>query len=317
MRRYLLSAVAAVSVVGLVAAPAAALMIARLPIDSLALTTPVIVTGKVTSIDKDTVDASSPYAGATDKIAYKVATVKIDKALAGADGITHIKIGFIPPAPPAPNGPGAQPGIRPIGRPIRPGLQLPELKVDQESLFFLAKHPKADFYVLAPMAPPVDIKTDDGKKQLDVVTKALAAVAEPLKGLKSDKAEVRLDTATKLVTRYRGFPLFAAETEQVAIPAEESKLILKTLADADWKVANGPIGGPVDGPLVRPANPYMAFAQLGLTDKDGFVQPMPQQQPGVPVDYVALQKEAFTKWLAGPGKDYVIKKVVAKKATDK
>jgi hypothetical protein len=57
------------------------------------------------------------------------------------------------------------------------------------------------------------------------------------------------------------------------------------------------------------------FFQLGLSDKDGWKQPeFPRPVPGAPpVDYVALQKEAFVKWLAGPGKDYVVKKVVAKK----
>jgi hypothetical protein len=311
MRRFLLPTAAAVAVVGLLASPVQALRIAIAPQpDRLALTMPVTVTGKVTSIEKDTVDASSPFVGAKDKLAYKVAVVKIDKALVGADNLTHIKVGFIPPAP----NPGPNPG--PVGGPIRPGIrpgfQAPELKVGQELVLFLAKHPSADFYIMPGGAAPIDITTAEGKKQLEDAKKALAIVADPMKGLKSDKAEVRLETVTKLLTKYRSYPLFGGEVDQVAIPAEESKLILKTIAEADWKAA-GPIIG---GPGLAAPNAMQAFYQLGLTDQDGWKQPMfPQPVPGAPpVDFVGIQKDAFVKWLAGPGKDYVVKKVVAKPA---
>jgi hypothetical protein len=62
-------------------------------------------------------------------------------------------------------------------------------------------------------------------------------------------------------------------------------------------------------------NAMQAFSVLGLTEKDGWTPPkFPRPMPGQPpVDYVGMQKEAFVKWLAGPGKDYTIKKVVAKK----
>jgi hypothetical protein len=314
MRHCLLPAVAATALIGLIAVDVSAMAIIRKPLDNIALTTPVIVTGKVTTIEKDTVDAASPYAGATDKVVYKVAVVKIDKALVGADNLTHIKIGFVPPPPMDPNPPAAPPGgIRPG---IRRRIPMPELKVDQESVFFLAKHPTADFYVLVPLSEPIDIKTDDGKKQLEIVAKAVEAVADPMKGLKSDKADVRLNTAAKLITRYRAYPVLGGETEQVAIPAEESKLILKTLADADWKANAGPAPG---NPGAAAPNPYAAFAQLGLTDKDGWTPPQfpPQPAGAPPVDYIGLQKEAFVKWLAGAGKDYAIKRVVAKKAAGK
>ena len=98
----------------------------------------------------------------------------------------------------------------------------------------------------------------------------------------------------------------------MTVGAEESKLILKIIADADWK-AIAPIGG---NPGLAAPNALQAFYQLGLTDKDGWKQPeFPIPQPGAPpVDFVAMQKEAFVKLLAGPGKDYVVKKVVAKPA---
>jgi hypothetical protein len=312
MHRYSLPVAAAVAVVGLSVSPVQALKIAIAPQpDRLALTTPVVVTGKVTGIEKDTVDASSPYAGATDKLVYKVAVVKIDKALVGADGVTHIKVGFVPPAPANPNQPGG--GFRPGG--FRPGFQMPELKEGQQALFFLARHPSGNFYVIPGGGNPVDLTTDEGKKHLEDVNKALAVVADPMKGLKSDKAEVRLDTVDKLLTKYRAYPVLGGEVDEVAIPADQSKLILKTIAEADWKAANA---GPVRGPIRRPAfapNALSAFYQLGLDEKDGWKQPeFPQPQAGAPpVDFNALLKDAFVKWLAGPGKDYVVKKVVEKK----
>jgi hypothetical protein len=254
----------------------------------LALTTPIVVTGKVTSIEKDTVDATDPTGTwckftrpNAAKVAHKIAVVKIDKALVGAEGLTNIKIGFVPP----------------LFSPKRPYF-----KVNLESLFFLAKHPTADFYVIPDdLSLPMDIRSEEIKE----IERVLALVAEPLKGLKSAKADVRLDTAMGLIMKYRTFPLFGVENEQLAIPADESKLILKALAETDWKIERRHWHNVIPSPHA-----------LGLTDKDGWKPPMvPQAVPGAPpVDFVGLHKDAFVKWLAGPGKDYVIKKVVAKPA---
>ncbi len=297
MRRYLL-AVAAVAVIH---DPATALMVAPPQPGQMAITSPVVLTGKVTAIEKDTVDATLPYAGAKDKQTYRVAVVKIDAAMAGADNLTHIKIGFVPPAKPDPNlnPPGG--GIRPpLGR---PRFQAPELKVGQEALFFLAKHPTADFYVIAGMNVPVDVTTAEGKKTLEEVKKVTAVLADPMKGLTSDKADARAEAAAVMVTKYRSYPTFGGETEQVAIGADESKLILKALTEGEWKP--GRFGAP---------NAFNAFGQLGLTAKDGWIQPVIAAVPGQPApDYAGVMKDAFTKWLAGPGKDYRIKKVVPKK----
>jgi len=52
-----------------------------------------------------------------------------------------------------------------------------------------------------------------------------------------------------------------------------------------------------------------AFSVLGLNDKDGWKYPM--VKPGE--DFIDKTKEAFTAWLAGPGKDYQVSKLVPKK----
>jgi hypothetical protein len=297
-------AVAAVAV----CSPAFALVMAMKPPAQRAISADAVVVGKVTAIEKDTVEAV-PFPGAPNKVAYKVAVVKIESDLGGAANITHVKVGFIPPPKVDPNAP--PPAGGPI-RPIRPGLQAPELKEGQEMLFFLTKHPSGEFYAIPGMSPPVDLKDEAGKKELEAVKKVTAILADPMKSLKSDKPEVRAEAAAIMVMKYRSFPDFGGEVDQVPIPAEESKLLLKALTEVNWSNKAGPRPGPVGGP----PNPVQAFYSLGLTEQDGWKQPMfPRPQPGQPpVDFNLLTKEAFVRWLAGPGKDYQIKKIVPKKA---
>jgi hypothetical protein len=278
-------------------------MIAQKSPTQRALSAEVVVVGKVTAVEKDAVEAA-PFPGSPQKVPYKVAVVKVETALAGAGNVTHIKVGFVPPPPaPAPEvapAPGGGLRARP---PIRRGFALPELKEGQEFLFFLTKHPDAGFYVMPPMSPPVDAKGDEGKKEVAAVKKVLAVVADPAAALKADTAAARYLAAATLVTKYRSFPEQGGAVEQVAIGADESKLILQALAEGDWTKFD------------RAApNGMQAFYSLGLTDKDGWVAPKPvPAKPGQsPVNFNQVTKDAFVKWLAGPGKDYQIKRVVAK-----
>jgi hypothetical protein len=241
-------------------------------------------------------------------VAFKVAVVKIENNLAGAANTTHIKVAFVPPPKPDPNAPPPpRGGIRP---PIRRGPMVPDLKEGQEMLFFLTKHPGGDFYIMPAMSPPLTVKDDNGKKELEAVKKITTLLADPMKGLKSEKAEVRAETAAALVMKYRTYPEFAAEVGQVPIDKDESRMILKALTDADWSqnIRPRPGAGAVPTPL-------QAFYQLALTEQDGFKPPMPPvaQAGQPPVDFGAVQKKAFVEWLSGAGKDYVIKKFAPKK----
>ena len=304
MRKLLWTTAVAVAALVATGASTFALMIAPSPPGQRAASADVVVAGKVTAVAKDLVEAPSPFVGATDKQKFQMVTVKVQSGLIGAGKMTEIKVGYIPPPKPDPNAnlpPGG--GIRP---PLRRGPVI-ELKEGQEMLLFLAKHPKADFYVIPGMSLPVDLSNDQGKKELEIVKKVAAVLADPMKGLKSDKADVRAETAAIMVTKYRAYPAIGGQTEQVAINADESKLILKALLDGDWSNR----GFRFDGP----PNPFMAFQSLGLNEKDGWVQPVIVNNPGAPpVDYAAVMKDAFAKWLDGAGKKYVIKKVVAKPA---
>ncbi len=102
--RFVLPAAAAVL---LAAGPSFALMIAFSPPAQRAVTAQVVVRGTVTAVEPDTVEVS-PARGAPAKVPYKLAVVKVDEALAGADGLTHVKVGFVSLGAAAP-----QPG-RPI-----------------------------------------------------------------------------------------------------------------------------------------------------------------------------------------------------------
>lgn len=300
MRRILLAAGAVVLAVSV--GPAFALRIAAPAPAQAALNVQVVVTGKVKAVEKDLVEAPSPYPGAKDKQNYKVAVVTVETGLIGADKLKEIKVGVFQPPKPAPGKPPG--GIRP---PRGPAAAV-ELKEGQQVLLMLNKHPHADFYILGGFDAPADLTTDAGKKALEEVKKVSAIVADPTKALKADKPEARGEAAAVLVMKYRsGVPF--GEAEQVAVGAEESKLILQGLADGEWTAAR--FGGT--------PGPFAASHQLGLTNKDGWIEPViaPSPPGAPPPNYAAIRKDAFTKWLAGPGKDYRIKKFVPKAAAEK
>ncbi len=306
--RLLLRVVVVAGVVGLVGAPteALALRVAYKPPAQRALSADAVLVGKVVSVGQDLAELPSPYAGAEDKIRYKVATVKVTEGLIGVGRVTEVKVAFPPPPKPVQN--PNQPPVGAIRPPVRGGLGAPELKEGQELVLFLTKHPSADAYIIAPLNPPLDLKDEQGRKDLATVKRIAALLADPLKGLKSDKADERAEAAAALVMKYRAFPELGGMVEQVAIPAEESRLILQALAGGDW------------GNQFRPdstgLSPIQAFYQLGLSEKDGWVQPVVVNVPGAPpVDFNAVMKDAFLKWLEGPGKNYVLKKNVAKPTT--
>lgn len=290
MRRIL----AAVLAVGLGGSAAEGKLIAMKPPAQRAATAEVVAVGTVTAVDADPVEAL-PYPGAEAKVKYKVAVVKVDEALAGAKGETHLRVGFIPP----PKADGDAP-VRPIRRRPNPA---PELKAGDKYLFFLARHPDGKFYAMPAMSPPVPAGDKDAvKDDLAAVKKVLAVAAEPLQALKAEKAEDRHFAAVTLATKYRSYPEGAAETEEVAVPAEEGKLILRGLAEGDWAKFRR------DTP-----NGLQAFYALGLTEADGWKMPEVNPAPGKEVNVGEVTKTAFTAWLAGPGKGYAVKKVVAKK----
>jgi hypothetical protein len=273
MSRFLL----AVCALGLVAMPARADRVgpASGPAER-ALRSSVVVVGKVTSFEKDTIDAPA-YPGSTAKLSYKVAVVKVETALAGADGLTHIKVGFAP--------------TRRYETVLTEG---------QEGLFFLVRHHEGTFHIVPYMTPPFDAKAAPFKGQLEEAQKALATVADPAKALKAEKPEDRAGAAAAIVFKLRTPPEGGFKgTEAVALTADESRPILKALAETPW----------VNDRRDLTLNGYRSFTLLGLTEADGWKLPAPEAGK----DFVEVTRAAYIKWLDGPGKDYRIKKLVPKK----
>lgn len=253
------------------------------PVDR-ALRVPVVVVGKVTAVEKETVDAA--YYKGGPKVAHKVAVVKVESNLIGAENTTHVKIGFVPPAPN-----------------LRRGPDNPELKVGDEWLFFLVKSPGgAEFYAMTYMTPPLPAAADKFKEQVAEVKAVLALVADPAKALKAEKPEARHAAAVAILTKYRTPTEGVShdQFEQVPIPVDESRALLKALTEGKWtpRVAGD-----------EGAHAYGAFARLGLTEADGWKYPKAEAGK----DFTEQTREALVKWLDGPGKDYRVKKFVEKK----
>ena len=288
MIRYVLTAAVAALVL---ATPVEAKRAIRLftPLDKLVRADAVVV-GKVTALEKDTVDAT-PVAGAPDKIAYTIAVIKVETGLFGAANVTHLKVGFVPPAPVDP------------AAPVRPGRggfqQQVNLTKGLEGLFFLTKHHSGEFYVVSPMLAPAEAAADGYKEQVALVKQGAAVLADPAKALTAEKAGDRSFAASVLVTKYRAAPE-GSEVATVKVSADESRLVLKALAEGNWKAEASRADAP---------NAYQAFSQLGLTDADGWKYPV--VKPGE--DFVEKTRAAFVAWVAGAGKDYQINKLVAKK----
>ena len=162
---------AALLIAGFTASLSPALMIAIRSPAQRALSAEAVVIGKVTAIEQDSIEAA-PFPGAPNKLAFKIAVVQVETSLAGANNITHIKVGFIPPAPEA-----AQP-VKPafVRPPIRRGPMATELKVGQEFVFFLAKHPDANFYVMPNMSPPLDVKAEETKNHIVEIIKTISVL---------------------------------------------------------------------------------------------------------------------------------------------
>ena len=237
----------------------------------------VVVVGKVSAIEKETVEAAESPGAA--KIAHTIAVVKVDESISGAANLTHVKVGFVPADPNAPRrgGPAA-------------------LAVNQEALFFLSKHPSGQFYAFNWMSSPVDATAENYKATIASVKKAFEVVSDPAKALKAEKPDARAFAASVLVIKNRTVPN-GGEVGIEKMSVEESHRILAAFAESDW--------AKYDPILPAPAS---VFYMLGLTAEDGWAAPKPQ--PGA--DFNAELHKAFAKWVEGAGKEYRMNKMVVK-----
>jgi hypothetical protein len=209
----------------------------------------VIVIGKVTRIEKRPVTVP-PTPDSKDKADYQVAVVEIGEALKGAEGLTSLKVGFLPPQT-------AENGRPPVLRPGR--LSTLTLAEDQELCLFLKPHHSGEFYDFTTNSNVIDKKSPTFDKDLETTRRCIKLLADPIKSLQSKDPADRLFTANILITIYRMPPLPSSRPPQLEpVDAEESKLILHAMADSDWS-KNEALG---------------MFLRMNLTAKDGWVQPM-------------------------------------------
>ena len=251
-----------------------------------------VIEGKVTSLEKETVELPQ-YPGDKNKVAFTVAVIKVESALAGAKNATHVKVAFLAQAV----GGGG-------GRPIRPiGYAPVQLAEGQEGIFFLQKHPGSEtLYAATPAAPPIEAKAESYKDDLAKVKSFAAALAEPAKALKAAKLDDRLSAAAVIVARYRR-PVASGLAVEEAIPAAETDLIVKAMLEADWTAADMPAPG-FD---YQASGPGLAGA-LGLFPGNSGVLPV-TAKPGE--SYNGLWKAAVKARLE-KGDKFEIKKFVAK-----
>jgi hypothetical protein len=268
------------------AAPVRAALIAPWPIPVRVAQADAVVVGKLGKVEEKNVSATA-FPGAKDKVEYQVLKLQVEDGILGAKKGDEIRLGFVPP-PPTP------PGVIVTGsRPV-------VYSTGQEGLFFLSRHHDESFYVAPMYFSLIDKKNPTYAKDLELTKRCVKLLEDPMAGLKSKEAEDRLITAGMLINRYRsrpGGPNPNPKTEPIA--ADESKLILHTLADADWAMKNTP-GDPFGFQMM----PQNLFGLLGLTDKDGWTQP--KDFKDVP--------EAARKWLKEHADTYRIQRFVAEKA---
>jgi hypothetical protein len=220
--------------------PALALSVEHPSIPEYVASSHAVVVGRVTAIEERPVTAR-PTPDYPEKVKYLIAVVKIEEALTGAKGLTHIKIGFRPPEP------GYSDGRA--------------LYVGSEALFFVRQHPHGPFLIVA-----VQVNKLDAIHFGLVYAQAsgcASLLADPEAGLTSSDPDARYLTAAMLVARYCPFEDFAPWTpDREPIDARQSQLILHALWEADWTRQEP-----------RRLTPGWVFYHLGLTAEDGWVKP--------------------------------------------
>ncbi len=206
----------------------------------------VVVVGKIVGFEEKEVITNIHPSNPT-TVPFKIATIEVSEGLLGKPGKT-IRLGFQAPAKVNNGG-----GVLIVGG----GFNRTNFTTGQEGAFFFKKHHAHDFYTTVSYAgfePKQSANFDKTVAELRKIGKLTENPVAALKG--ADKVLA----ATYLLTKYRQVPGPNAKLEP--IPAEESKLILKAIADADWKAPYGV------------THPYGLFNQLNLTPADGYKRPV-------------------------------------------
>jgi hypothetical protein len=220
-----------------------------------------------------------PFPSTSTKLPYRIAVFRVTENFLGAKGQKTVRIGF--PVPPK------------SGKPLY--RYAPNFQPNQQGLFFLKKHFQEPFLVAPNYYDFINSNNNPTFiPQRDEVRVLARLLVDPLASLQSKNAEERLQTTAVLIARYRlAHGNVPAKPEPIA--AEESRLILRALADADWNKPR----------KFNEVSPVLLFGQLGIGLRDGF-QPKTNLAPN---DYTA----AMRAWVQEHAATYRIQRVVPTK----
>jgi hypothetical protein len=247
-----------------------------LPLPNRMATAELVVLGKVTAIENNTV-AVAPFPGAKNKVEYKIAVITVSEPLLAPKGTKVIRLGFVPLPPMVVVSP---PPFQPT--------------VGQEGCFFLSKHGTGDFQVVAGQLNFIDKKRADFAKDVALLKRCAKILADTDTALKAKSAEDRFLAAAMLVARYRTRSSPNAKLEP--IEAEQSKRILEAIAGGDWTPTTD----------FTKLSPLMVLGRLPLTAKDGWMPPPLTDRKA----YTAYARQ----WLREHAGKYRIQRWVAQKS---
>lgn len=266
-----------------------------------------VITGQVMAIEDQDIKATIAP-NSTQTMVYRIAVIQVKEALKGKVQNNIVRVGF--PAPAANNNPAGggvggavQPGQLPLNRPVplpfpgKGGFGGPgqPLTIGQDGLFYLKQHHEGKFYTLPAYYSFVTSQNNAAfENEVTQVRNLTKVLANAPAALKSNNPGERIEAAALLLKAYRT-QQGPAKTE--AVDAEESKLLLKALLDADWAV--NPKGGNLQN------HPAILFNSLGLNQQNGGFQANLQQGVLAPA-YIQSAKD----WLEKNWQTYRIQKFV-------
>ncbi len=199
-------------------------------------TTDLVVVGRILTLEEKA-QSMLPVPGAAQKADYRIAVLRIDEDLKGAQGLTHVRVALLP------------------HQVLKPGY---------EGCFFLRPHFEELVYLFGTYDYPIAKSNALAfAQEMDRYRHWGKLLADPEAGFNSKDADERLLTAALLIAGYRTYQrgIHRPDLRTRPVDARESRRILEVLAEADWNKA---------GPDFRLSPPRL-FGLLGATPKDGWV----------------------------------------------